>query len=323
MFKKAKKRLPGPEVIRLLNRISESATDGKSSVGEMIRLCMRLAAKIGNEELLSWARSEAGGYKNDENLPEYRIINAHVLGNFFGYGGSRLTNAPIPKFLIDTDHISNLFSIRLLQPIAELEKLGASMTNEDNMLRMPWNGNAIAYYQRKEMFEGMVLGSAAKVIDRTLLHGVAESVRTRVLDFVISIEAELNLGAGTLQAPEYIESPSNKTVTQIFHTTIYGNAANVAVANSADVHQSVDMIQPGDFASLRSYLTSQGLAAVQIDELEKAVGEDEKQGKRPGAAVQEWLWRMMRKAGEGGGSVVTNASGSLLAEAIMKYFGLS
>jgi hypothetical protein len=85
----------------LLQRIIDEATDASSNLGEVLRLCMRLGTTLKNDDLTAWARLEASGYNNAEELPDYRKIGVEVRGTFHGPFGSGLKNAHIPQGVID------------------------------------------------------------------------------------------------------------------------------------------------------------------------------------------------------------------------------
>src|SRR2546428_5275653 len=93
-----------PEIVQLLRRINEGATNSQTPLGEVLRLCLRLGKLLNNRELSNWAKAEAGGYESSNNLPDYRIFETGALGTFSGAYGSGIDNAPIPKFHIEKEH---------------------------------------------------------------------------------------------------------------------------------------------------------------------------------------------------------------------------
>ena len=144
MKTKQSKHLESAEVIDLLRRINEGATSDKTPLSEILRLCMRLGKQLENEELVKWARSEATGYDEWKSLPDYRVLDTEVRGDFYGPFGSGLKNAGIPTAVIDKEHRDNLFKAHMMQPVAELEKL-ANAQNDNGTLRSSWSADAVAY----------------------------------------------------------------------------------------------------------------------------------------------------------------------------------
>ncbi len=55
-----------------------------------------IASDIGNDKLAEWAEKELNGYRDDEDLPEYRIIKDTRFISSGIQGNYKFTNVPIP-----------------------------------------------------------------------------------------------------------------------------------------------------------------------------------------------------------------------------------
>lgn len=321
MGKHKSKQLESGEVIDLLKRINEGATNNDTPLGELLRLCMRLGKQLGNNDLIKWARSEAVGYDDWSSLPDYRVLNTQVKGDFFGPFGSGLKNASIPEAVVDKEHRENLFNAHMTQPVGELERL-ANADNKHGTLKSNWSGDAIAYYQQKEIYtNGLALANAWRELTQYAISGILETIRTRVLDFVLRIEEELNINSASSEPPEEISRPEQKKVDQIVHNTFYG-ASNVSVANSGTVNQTTINVQAGDLESLKSFLKSAGITDELIEELDKALSADIKSDSQPGPAAQNWLGKIMLQIGKGTLALSGNVTGSIIANALMRFYDL-
>lgn len=311
-----------PEIIELLRKITDGATSEASSLSEVLRLCMRLGSMLEYKELTQWAREEATGYPDIESLPDYRLLSCDVKAKFSGPMGSGIDNAQVPQSVVDKDHRDFLFNAQMTQSVAELERLAKDTGDEgNNTLMSPWPGDIIAYYQRKEIYQGYVLGAAWRVLTRPMIVGILETIRTRVLDFVLAIEKELKISStGTVKEPK-IEIPKQDKVQHIFNTTIT-NPENVAFGNSGDVTQQSFRVEAGDLESLKTNLKEIGLPPKHIKELEKALEEDASSKEQPGPSTQGWLARTMIMIGKGSLALGTNTAGSLIANMLMQYLGL-
>jgi hypothetical protein len=278
---------------------------------------MRLGSILGNDSLTAWARAEATGYSTAEALPDYRILHTQAKGTFFGAFGSGVKNMLMPTSIIEEDHRGALFNYRVTESVAEVERLSGGQ----GTMTAPWPADTIYYYQQKQFFEDrddLRLAEAWRVITPHSMAGILETVRTRILDFVLKIEKELGV---TATSPATTD-PDPKVVQQLFQTTINGNGP-VAFANSGRVEQHVTNVQAGDLDSLKAYLKGLGMQDDDIEGLESALAEDADENEQPGKATQGWIGRTMIKLGRGAASVGSNAAGSLVAEAVMKYLGLS
>jgi AbiTii len=312
------KKIEVAEIIDLIEKIKDGATSSKAPLSEVLRLCLRLGKQLGNDQLSSWASAELNGYKSEKELPDYRKQIAQVRGHFSGPFGSGIRNAQIPQFSInDDEHRKRLFTSYFFDPVAELEQLTSGDKSET--LQSFWPADIVAYYQLKEIYQGMVLSTAWRELSKSSLAGVLDTIRTRVLEFVLSIEDELNIKSqGNKKEVEVNQLTSDK-VSQIVHNVIYGG--NVSIGNIGDTVQQIITIQPGDLASLKKYLKELGLTDNLLEELDQALEKDIESPKQPGAATSSWLSRVMIMIGRGSISVTSNAAGSLIATALMQYLG--
>lgn len=322
MKKKVEPSLDAQEVLHILREINKSATDESTSLSNLLRLCMRLGKQLDNDELIDWARSETTGYEEKSTLPDYRVLDTEVMADFLGPFGSGIKNTIIPRHLIEEEHRDNLFKAYMMQPVAELEAL-ANANNDSGTLKSNWSGDTIAYYQGKEFYtNGMVLAAAWRVLTQYSIAGILDTVRTRVLDFVLQIEKELHVNSALPATEQEVDTPKSSKVTQIVSNTIYGGNNNLAVGNSGITHQTSLNVQAGDLNSLKQYLKELGLEDEIINELDESLSLDAAETSQPGPATQGWLGRVMIQIAKGSLSVASNTSGSLVAEAVMRFLGI-
>lgn len=210
----------------LLRDIQNAAIDASIPLTTLLRKCKVLAARLGNSEFKQWIDNELNGYDSKDSLPAYRILRVNSKGHFSGPFQSGLRNADIPLSCIPEKFRDNLTYSYLMEPIAALESLVSSA--EGGTAQEPWNPDLVAYVGQ-DIYEGMNCMQAWKVIPINRIVAALDTVRTRVLNFVIEIEAE---------APEAGEAPANSSplpqerVHQIFNTYITGNVQNVATGSS-------------------------------------------------------------------------------------------
>src|SRR5450759_2434404 len=123
-----------PEIVQLLRRINEGATNSHTPLGEVLRLCLRLGRLLNNKELSDWAKAEAGGYDSINSLLDYRVFKTEVRGTFSGPAGSSLNNMSIPQAAVDEAHQDSLFTVYMTQPVGELERLAIGPTDSNSCL---------------------------------------------------------------------------------------------------------------------------------------------------------------------------------------------
>ena len=209
----------------LLREIQDAAISANTPLTVVLRKCKVLAARLGSDELKLWVDFELTGYKNIEELPEYRILKVSSKGHFAGPFNSGLRNADIPLSCVPKKFRGSLSKSHMMEPIASLESLIEG--SEKGSAMEPWNSDFIAHFGQ-DMYEGMNCIQAWKVIPINSIVGALDAVRNRILNFVLEIEAEApDAGEAAINSKPI---PKEKT-SQIFNTYITGNVHNVATGS--------------------------------------------------------------------------------------------
>lgn len=305
----------------LLYRINEGATNSSTPLGDVMRLCLRLGRLLNNQELSNWAKAEAGGYEDTGALPDYRIFETEVRATFLGPFGSSLSNISIPQAVVEEAHRDTLFNVSIMQPVGELERLVSGNAN-NHSLTFPWSGNTIMYYQRKELYEDYALASAGKVLTTATMVGVLETIRARVVEFVLMIEKELGIDIMDYDNNKKpLEAPAQEKVSQIFNTTIHGGS-NFALGNSGTTNQQAIQVQPGDLKGLKEKLTQLGVPDVLVSDLDTALSKDADSEEQPGQHVQGWFGRLATKVGTGAVQLAGTATALAVMTEVKRFLGL-
>lgn len=310
-----------PEIIQLLRRINEGATNSQTSLGEVMRLCLRLGRLLNNNELSDWAKAEAGGYESTDSLPDYRVFKTEVRGTFFGPFGASLSNVSIPQAVIDEEHREMLFTAYIMQSVGELEQLAIGRPDSSS-ITIPWTGNTVMYYQRKEIYSGYALNAAWKVLTTMTIAGILEVIRARVLEFVLVIEKEFGIDIMNYDDNKTpLETPAQEKINQIFNTTIHGGT-NIALGNTGTTNQQAMHVQPGDLQGLKQKLAQLGIPEELITDLDTALDKDADSQEQPGSHVKGWFGRVMIKVGQGTLQLASAAATTVIMTEVRRFLGL-
>lgn len=237
----------------LLRQIQDSAVDSSVELPALLRKCKVLAFRLGNEDFKRWIDNELSGYDEKTDLPEYRILNVNSKGHFRGAFGAGLNNADIPLMCLPEEFREDFGHSFLKQPIAAIASLVANQNS--GAFQEPWNPDLVAHFGEK-IYEQMVCMQAWKVIPASALVAALDTVRTRVLSFVLEIEAQ-NPGAGEAMVNQKPVPPEK--VQQIFNTYITGTVQNLA-SGSSNVSQNAKW-QDGASAEIFAKLLDAVVAA--------------------------------------------------------------
>jgi hypothetical protein len=181
----------------LLREIQAAAVDSTVNLPDLLRKCKILASRLGSAELKAWVDHELNGYPDVDSLPAYRVLEVQSYGNFAGGLGAQLKNVPIPPACIPKEYRALITHHRIQTPISSLTELFRGGGQENFVAR--WQPNLIAAVGTG-IYEHMACLAAWKDIPRGSIAAIIDTIRTKILSFVLEIEAA---------APGAGEAPAN------------------------------------------------------------------------------------------------------------------
>lgn len=303
--------------MNLVADLKAEILDSNSELPAILRRAKVLAYSLKSEELKQWVELELGGYPvSAEGLPAYRKAPAQNVGNFSGPVGARMNGVPIPIGSLP-DHAKDWArEVLIVEGVGSLQTHARS---DEDLLQANWPADLIAEVQ-DDVYQGYSLVMAWKPLTRARIMQVLESIRNSLLNFILELEDQFPEETSSDQT---ISSIPPDGVSNIFHYYIVGDH-NVVASGGGFTQTVVQSFEKGDLASLLSYLTQLGVEEDDFDEL-KAALEEEKTPRRDGSfgpKVAEWLGKMVSKAAQGTWKTTVATAGSVLAQAVAKYYGL-
>jgi len=166
----------------LLDEIIDAAVDEKVPIGTLLRKCLVLEQQVKNEKFRVWLDRELDG-DDQEELPPYRVFNCVNKGLFFA-GTTMLNDQPIPVDVMEEKDRELIEKVFLNQPAASYD----NRPNQSANAAVPWNPSLTAKYQTKFFRPPTV---AWQEIPGSILVGLLEQIRTRVLRFALELKDNL------------------------------------------------------------------------------------------------------------------------------------
>lgn len=281
------------------------ASESKSNLTDLLRKALLVATKLNLASFLEWIECELHGYGDAAEVPKYRRAYAQLKADNPYHG-------QVPFILNDERAIEKLCSVEMREPIANVLDLLNSDSATFQLTLTPAAVEVLMKIQNSD-----VPLYPIRIIPRSEIAGIPEAVRTAILEWALRLEREGIVGEGI----SFTEVERERAASQIKIENFQGILGNVS--HSA-VTQHLDMtVRHGDIESLKRYLREQGIAPVDLDDLEVALREDEvpEDRKKLGARVSDWLGTMMRKAAEGSWAISLETAGNLLSTAIWAFYG--
>ncbi|MFF9281113.1 AbiTii domain-containing protein [Streptomyces griseosporeus] len=311
----------------LLQDVIRDAAGETVSTASLLRQARIVATRLGISEALRWIDAELAGY-SDDDVPAYRgPFSVHTFGDFVGPFGSGLRNAPVATSMLPERFTpAGLAKTCILTSVPEMEEL--LKRGADDGLGVPWTADMVAqfnfHHSRGDftMYEGMGATRIWQSLSPSLLKSVLDSIRTRILDFALQLEAE-NPEAGE-KAGESLVTPEKGN--EIFHTVINGPGANVAL-NSRNFTQNSYSSPPATDDELIERLRKAGVSEELLTSLVQAIAEDRSEAggtlAEPGPRTQGWLGRVLALSGRSSEAIGTGVAGGVVTQLVLSYFGLS
>lgn len=212
---------------KLIESIIEDLTND-APISRILLKAQAIAFYIKDETFANWIKFEQNGYKNIEELPEYRKIICGVKANIFIPFKGILTNVIVPiDAIMDRKIREFLSTITILKPISVIEEM--EKADNGNELRM--NAPIITYGAINQLYPNANVENVWKFTDISAVSAIINIVKTKLLDFFLEFEQQINIDVNfdVMTNKEKIQTIMNQTIRAgIVHT---GNG-NVSIVDS-------------------------------------------------------------------------------------------
>lgn len=297
-------------MISLVLELQSLAAAPDTDIASLLRKAMLVAGKLQLDEFRRWIDCEINGYKDGTTVPQYRLTRGtlHVVNPFHGLQ---------PFIVPDREMADKLLLIEIRDPIGNLiHLLGES---KSKTLQYPLPDDTVELLMAAQ-------GSLSplppvRLVSSGAIATVIEGIRTQVLDWAIKLEQQGILGEGMVFSME--EKQKAMTAQTIHIQTFSGIMGDITGSNV--IKQTISQrVRAGDMASLCEAIRDLGGSESDIAELTTAISVDPKPQSMSslGPNTSSWIGRMVGKAASGGLAIGVEAAGSLLAKAILMYFGI-
>jgi len=238
----------------ILDQLVTDITNPERSLSDIFLKVKVLAFKLNSQELKQWVEKEVNGYDSDDEYPKYRSLPTAIYGNLIQDLPGRTIYRRNEKLVIDyvsQETYESLTRLNLSSSISEIEEFIKS-------------GNAhvsVPHYIQAEISKTFSnywhVESAWRVISGSYLVGVLNSIKSRLLDFIM----ELNQTLGTRNLSL---SDRQREVNELFRNTI-GNISATTI--NLNIGNSNNNLNTGD--NQNSTITQKNTQNYTSNEIEK------------------------------------------------------
>jgi diguanylate cyclase (GGDEF)-like protein len=213
----------------LLDEIIDLAERGDSPLPDILRKCLRLAKELKNDRLKAWVEHELYGYKEEEKVPAYRIVQAHAYGKFAGTLHRWFPRELIIPASLEENHRAWAEIAHIVQPVGVLNDLMKADPSKDTLISH-WPPNMVAYYSTK-LRHNCACHDAWQEIPRVAVIEILDAVRNMTLKMALEIREELG---APYDDPSKIKTAEFERVGRIVINNLVGDVASSGNANASN-----------------------------------------------------------------------------------------
>lgn len=301
--------------MEIFKELISDLVDETKNLSNVMRKAKIFASINKISEMQLWIRYELEGYEDKDKLPPYRELDVGNIGYFQGPFGSSMRNVVLPTVNLPEPLFEFATKCYVYQSVSEIEGL---ISSGENGLTRKWPAEYVALAQEYiKASGGMVLVDAHQPISKSLLIGIIDNVKNKLLDFLLDLEQN-NL---VIEGVEMNEE-KREEIRQKFEVNVYGDNNNIA--SGSNFTQNVSTVIKNDIESLFKYLKENKVSEQDISELKKAIEIDKKGIKKPnefGLQVSGWIGKMISKAVSGSWNIAMQVAPALITNALNTYYG--
>lgn len=295
--------------VPIVIQLQELASDSNCNISDLLNKAFLVSTKLNLSEFRKWVSQELNGYAPEDELPSYRLISGDLRAQN-PYRGL------IPFIIPYADLMETICQIRVSESLSSINHLLSDQNSGSICFFFPPEAEAALM----GMQDGFSRLRPVRVVSPSQLVSIVHAVRTRVLDWALTLEREGILGDGlTFSNKEREIAVGNQNIRIENFQGVLGNIHGGQVTQTNTL-----TVTAGNFESLSRYLSGQGIGTEDLKSLENAIKEDPEPNdpKKLGAKVSDWIGGMIAKAASGSWQVSLSAAGTILAAAIQKFYGL-
>lgn len=163
--------------------ILKEIISGEGNIETSLLQLKVILSSIKNKDIQTWIESELNGYKNVDDIPDYRVVHGVVKGSCTVYNTVQYTNIAFPVRHLDDKIRKNICSHYVGCGVAEI--LETSKLNKDLIVEIPNNFWSLL----EEGMNGNIYESYL-YINSLSYKTILTNIRSKIVDILLVLEKE-------------------------------------------------------------------------------------------------------------------------------------
>lgn len=164
------------------SQIIKDLANGTVDLHTSLKRAKVIFQEIGSEDLSRWVRNELEGYKDKEDVPEYRKVRGSLVGCYIA-GGVKCENIAIPTNNVDEDVVNGLLVNYAKQSVFTLQHAIA----ENHSFERPLVDYECEYLSQKT---GCYIYKASVQTDNSTIVDILPQVESILMELLCYIEKQ-------------------------------------------------------------------------------------------------------------------------------------
>jgi hypothetical protein len=313
--------------VQNISEIINLLSDDDQSLVKPFLKAQIFAKRVGNVGLYNWVVQELNGYEIESELPSYRKAKCNHFA-VLKQNGQYTAEQSLPLASFSEEVQSMLLKYSVFNSIKSLE--GIVMTDPKGALYRPYDVGFCQMLSNDLKREGLGFGvySLRTHVQVFELVEVLTNIRSKLLELVLELEEDFPNIDIELETRVIDKQAVNQTINFYMNkkikitTTGDGNTINTG-DNSTVINNAV--VTKGSKEELKKFLNENGVSDEDVTLLTEIIDEEVSvtTPTKFGTKVGAWIQMMIGKAVSGGWEIGIGAAGSILAQGILKYYGLA
>lgn len=313
----------------LLQEVIDDLVNTEKSLSAPLMKLNYFGRLVKNQELIDYTQNELNGYRNQDNIPDYRRTIGTLFIDMQMYNHRH--SGQLPVSMLEEPYRDALKYVYVREGIAAIEKLAREAESGDSdgqiMTQLPMEMLHILQAPARKLYKSDarvdVIG-ARLVGNANIVVEIPNAIRTRLLEFTMSL-AEMFGHDIEIESFNKKAEINNQTIIHQMNTTINnsGDGNVINTGNQNQIENNVTLYK-GDIERLQKELAKQGIEENDIIEISQIVQEEQPdlETGRLGVKSNGWISKIINKSLNGIGKIATGVSANLLATLVKQYYGM-
>ncbi|MCF7625525.1 hypothetical protein CQ056_28205 [Peribacillus simplex] len=215
------------------SQLLKDIVGGQVSIENILLRLKIILTDLDNEPIMNWINGELQGYKNEEDVPKYRILKGTPKGTFVVNSVVQYTNANVPLHNLITDEMyDSLITLNVKNSITSIQNI-LNGENRDNFAKSISTELSHAMSTMQVQITGMSIRYTS--LD---LEAMVSNVKSKLVDIVMELEKQFD-NLDDMDIKDQIEESSSKRDQAVYNIEQIIYEGSIEIGDKNKISKSI------------------------------------------------------------------------------------